>query len=64
MVILPVLGQITTPLIKKYQFLIVFLEVTKYKYLENELIKIHKQSNLTIKIEFNLLKTLSYKACK
>jgi hypothetical protein len=42
MVILPVLGQITTSLIKKYQFLIVFLEVTKYKYLENKLIKIHK----------------------
>jgi len=33
MVILPVSGQITTPLIKKYQFSIVFIEVAKYKYL-------------------------------
>jgi hypothetical protein len=33
MVILPVSGQITTSLIKKYQSSIAFIEVAKYKYL-------------------------------
>jgi len=60
MVIVPVSGEITRPLIKKYQFSIVFMEVVKI-LINIAILNTFFNQILLMKIKFNLSKDLLYK---